>query len=107
MLMLQQRAALVFPFIDRLNDGHTSFRYGAPILITDNPIVFAGSIVSQQTFIGAFDPPCDAYRAVPYLHSGETYIRAWNGSDQALGKQPSFDAVFQLTHDDGGFGIDV
>jgi hypothetical protein len=90
----QQRASLVFPFIDRLNNGYSTFRWGGPILITPNPIVQAGS--SNRTFLGTFDPPCDAYSFVPGEERlGKTYMNAWVGNDEALGRRPSFEASFR------------
>ncbi|KAL8816029.1 MAG: hypothetical protein Q9191_008393 [Dirinaria sp. TL-2023a] len=88
------RASLIFPFIDRLNNGHTPFRYGSPILISPNPVVAANEPALQETYVGSFDPPCAAYAAVPGGHGGVTYMNAWAGDAQARGQKPSFETQF-------------
>ena len=70
----QQRVGFEFPFLDLLNDGHSSFRWAPSQLITaTHEIALQGSkdygtVVSPA----AWDPPCDAYRALP---NGNTYLR--------------------------------
>lgn len=54
-----QRIALRFPFVDRLNDGYSCFRYTAPQIISLNPVALLGSTFYGKTFPGTFDPPCD------------------------------------------------
>ena len=91
----RKRASLIFPFIDRLDNGCSSFRYGAPILVSPNPVVLASEPGLQETYEGTFDPPCDAYAPVAGRQwRGETVMMAWKGDDQALGLPPSFKTTF-------------
>ncbi|KAK0754438.1 hypothetical protein B0T18DRAFT_312519 [Schizothecium vesticola] len=68
------RVGFEFPFLDLLNDGHSSFRWAPSQLITaTHDIALQGSrdygtVVSPATW----DPPCDAYRALP---NGNTFFR--------------------------------
>lgn len=72
-----QRMVLRFPFVDRLNDGYSSFRYSAPLVITStNPIALVGSEMYGETYPGTFEPDCEAYAAVKGGRKGETYLKA-------------------------------
>ena len=91
-----QRASLLYPFVDRLKNGYTSFRFGAPILISPNPVVAANEPALQETYEGTFDPPCAAYAAVLGQEKRDvTYMDAWVGDEQAQGKRSSFKTRFQ------------
>ena len=92
---MAQRIALRFPFVDRLNDGYTCFRYTAPQLVSaSNPIALAGATNYGTTIPGNFDPPCDAYAS-----NGSdctTYFTAYEApGDKALGSKPAFDSIFR------------
>ncbi|EIN06050.1 hypothetical protein PUNSTDRAFT_54339 [Punctularia strigosozonata HHB-11173 SS5] len=86
------QAGLRFPFVDRLNDGTSSFVWELPLLLSVNLVAVLGSISVDETHVGSFEPSCDPYAAGSA--AGETYFRAWNGVDQLLGKQPSFAGNF-------------
>ncbi|KAB5575431.1 hypothetical protein GE09DRAFT_955372 [Coniochaeta sp. 2T2.1] len=69
------RIGLEFPFIDLLNDNHTSFRWAPAQLITSTHRIALqgsaayGTVVSPATF----RPACDAYDALP---NGATFFGA-------------------------------
>jgi hypothetical protein len=88
-----QQAGLRFPFVDRLNDGSTSFVFEEPLLISPNPLAIAGASALVSAYPGTFDPPCEGYGAVAYI-PGQTYFNAWKDMDQLLGKPPSFAGKF-------------
>ena len=90
------RISFSFPFVDRLNDGRTTFRTTSTQLLSANPIAVAGSNLYSpgQGLAGTFDPPCEGYA----FQAGQTvdgkpvrHQTAWNGLDQLLGKPPSWD----------------
>ena len=90
------RISFSFPFVDRLNDGHTTFRTGTAQLLSANPIAVAGSNVYSpgQGLAGTFDPPCEGYafQAGTTVHGKPVrHQTAWNGIDQLLRKPPSWD----------------
>jgi len=74
------RASLVFPFVDRLGNGHSSFRYGSTILVSVNPVVEANEPKLQKTVVGRFEPACEAY-AADEEGEGGTYVKAWTGAE--------------------------
>lgn len=69
-----KRVGFEFPFLDLLGDGYSSFRWAPQQLITaDHMIALQGSrdygtVVSPAEW----DPPCDAYRALP---NGNNFFR--------------------------------
>ncbi len=69
-----KRVGFEFPFLDLLGDGYSSFRWAPQQLITaDHTIAVQGSrdygtVVSPAEW----DPPCDAYRALP---NGNTFFK--------------------------------
>jgi hypothetical protein len=59
-----QRAALYYPFVDRLNDGYTSMAYSTYILLSNNTLAIAGTQVYGYTVdVSKFVPTCEAYIA--------------------------------------------
>ncbi|KAF9735971.1 hypothetical protein PMIN06_002513 [Paraphaeosphaeria minitans] len=69
------RVALKFPFVDRLNDGASAFKYTPPQLVSaENLIAFLGSTIYGDTVAGSFEPSCDAYAS---NGPNETYMRAY------------------------------
>lgn len=74
-----QRAGYEFPFVDRLGDNHTSFRWVPHQIITaSNSDAVQGSraygtLVSPSDH---FDPPCDAYRWLG-SYGGTTNFKAY------------------------------
>ncbi|KAI5367092.1 hypothetical protein Slin15195_G022250 [Septoria linicola] len=89
-----QRIALRFPFIDRLNDGYSCFRYTAPQLVTaSNLVALGGSAFYGETIPGNFEPPCDGYAS---NGKGSTFLSAYKAPEsKALGSQPVFDSSFK------------
>ncbi|KAF7195211.1 hypothetical protein HII31_03417 [Pseudocercospora fuligena] len=90
-----QRAALKYPFVDRINDGYSSFMYSAPQLISaTNAIALAGGAMYGETHPGNFDPNCNAYA---YDGSKDkTYLTVYEApGSKALGSSPKFDTHFQ------------
>lgn len=75
------RAGIEFPFLDLLGDG-TSFKWAPSLLMTaDHEIALKGARdYGTLTFAASFDPPCDAYRAVPDTAPGTTTFSA-QGAD--------------------------
>ncbi|KAL5460759.1 hypothetical protein PMIN06_002513 [Paraphaeosphaeria minitans] len=74
-LVPTQRVALKFPFVDRLNDGASAFKYTPPQLVSaENLIAFLGSTIYGDTVAGSFEPSCDAYAS---NGPNETYMRAY------------------------------
>ncbi|EME79254.1 uncharacterized protein MYCFIDRAFT_100513, partial [Pseudocercospora fijiensis CIRAD86] len=90
-----QRAALKYPFVDRINDGYSSFVYSAPQLITaTNAIALAGSVMYGETYPGNFDPNCNAYASDG--SKDKTYLTVYKApGTRALGSSPKFDTHFQ------------
>ena len=87
-----QRTSFSIPFVDRLNDGHTSFRATLPMLLSLNPVALVGAGVYGPARAGTFDPPCDPYAFAEESGAGtaERYVNAYAGADQVLGQRPSF-----------------
>lgn len=85
--------ALKFPFIDRLNDGSSAFKYTPPQIVSaTNLIALLGSTIYGKTVAGVFDPPCDAYASSA---PGETYLRAYSLTDLLTpGAKPVADVSF-------------
>ncbi|KAF2442222.1 hypothetical protein P171DRAFT_63901 [Karstenula rhodostoma CBS 690.94] len=76
------RVALKLPFVDRLNDGSSAFKYTPPQLISaTNLVALLGSVIYGDTIAGTFDPPCDAYAS---SGPSETYMRAYTVVDSLL-----------------------
>lgn len=102
-----QRASLIFPFVDRLNNGHTPFRYGGPILFSTNPAIIATQPGFRNTYFGTFDPACEAYAADPgsKKSDGFTYVKAWLGDGEVKGERPSFDTKFRVSEEKYGFDV--
>jgi hypothetical protein len=74
-----QRVSLKFPFVDRLNDGSSAFKYTPPQLLSaTNLVALLGSAIYGDTVAAAFDPPCDAYAS---SSQSETYMRAYTVVD--------------------------
>ncbi|KAK7185826.1 hypothetical protein DPSP01_004269 [Paraphaeosphaeria sporulosa] len=73
------RTGIEFPFVDLLNDNHTSFKW-APSLIMSagHDIALKGAAdYGTNVFPATFEPGCDAYRAVPKAKKpGTTYFSA-------------------------------
>ncbi|KAI1453276.1 hypothetical protein F4805DRAFT_381180 [Annulohypoxylon moriforme] len=69
------RTSLEFPFVDIFGDGHSSFRWASTFLISSsNPLAIQGAEGYGVTVHpSTFDPPCDAYTALP---SGATYAHS-------------------------------
>ncbi|OAK96804.1 hypothetical protein IQ06DRAFT_229386 [Phaeosphaeriaceae sp. SRC1lsM3a] len=61
------RAGIEFPFLDLLGDNITSFKWAPSLLMTaGHEIALKGAMdYGTNVFASVFDPPCDAYRAVP------------------------------------------
>ncbi|KAJ6442278.1 putative amidohydrolase protein [Purpureocillium lavendulum] len=56
------RAAFEFPFIDRLHDDYTSFRWTKHMMITSGHVAARGaSVYGIRVIPSTFDPPYDAY----------------------------------------------
>lgn len=59
-----QRAALYYPFVDRLNDGYTSMAYSTYIMLSNNTLAIAGTQTYGYTVdVSKFVPNCEAYQA--------------------------------------------
>ena len=57
-----QRAALYYPFVDRLNDGYTNMAYSHFILLSNNSLAISGTAVyGYQIEVADFVPQCEAY----------------------------------------------
>ncbi|KAI1505857.1 hypothetical protein F5X99DRAFT_404408 [Biscogniauxia marginata] len=69
------RASFEFPFVDVLGTGHSSFRWAGTMLISaSNQMAIDGSrSYGMSAHAAAFDPPCDAYRALP---DGSTFAHS-------------------------------
>lgn len=85
------RASLVFPFIDRLRNNRSSFRYGGIILVSVNQVVEVNEPKLQRTVIGSFEPACDAYAADEEGEEGRVYVKAWSGDGEREEGRTSFD----------------
>lgn len=81
--LILQRAAFSFPFIDRLNDNTTSFRFNNPWLLSPNPLVLAGSRVYGPALPGAFEPACEGYAVVPNTAGKRVYFKGQGVPDVA------------------------
>ncbi|KAI0099566.1 hypothetical protein F4776DRAFT_525674 [Hypoxylon sp. NC0597] len=77
------RASLEFPFVDIFGDGHSSFRWADTFMMSAaNPLAIEGARGYGVTVHpSTFDPPCDAYRALP---GGATYTHTHgsNGTER-------------------------
>lgn len=59
-----QRAAMYYPFVDRLNDGYTAMAYSTYILLSNNTLAISGTQVYGYTVdVSDFVPECEAYKA--------------------------------------------
>jgi hypothetical protein len=70
-----QRTGIEFPFLDLLGDNSTSFKWAPSMLMTSgHEIAIKGAMdYGTHVFPAAFDPPCDAYRAVPGAKDTTTF----------------------------------
>lgn len=78
------------PFVDRLGDGYSNFQYTLPIVISaTEPVAVLGSAVYGETFLGDFDPYCQAYAG---KSGGVTYSNAYvtpGGNDSLVESTPA------------------
>ncbi|XDG01837.1 hypothetical protein ABKA04_001452 [Annulohypoxylon sp. FPYF3050] len=76
------RASLEFPFVDIFGDGRSSFRWASTFLISSsNDLAIRGAQGYGVTVHpSTFDPPCDAYAALP---NGATYAHSQAAPDSA------------------------
>ncbi|KAJ4349354.1 uncharacterized protein N0V89_007968 [Didymosphaeria variabile] len=91
------RTGIEFPFVDLLNDNHTSFKW-APSLIMSagHEIALKGAAdYGTNVFPASFEPSCDAYRAVPMAKKGTTSFSAHSLDDRA-----SLTTLFSPTEED-------
>jgi hypothetical protein len=59
-------AQFLFPFVDLLGDGYSSFCYIPSLLISNDPLAIAGAeAYGEETIVATFDPPNDPYAFVP------------------------------------------
>ncbi|KAF2263120.1 hypothetical protein CC78DRAFT_290241 [Lojkania enalia] len=73
------RTGIEFPFVDMLNDNHTSFKWAPSLLMTaGHDIALKGARdYGTNAFAATFDPACDAYRAVTNAkRPGTTFFSA-------------------------------
>ncbi|KAL9622256.1 MAG: hypothetical protein Q9160_003439 [Pyrenula sp. 1 TL-2023] len=86
------RVAIRFPFVSRLGSSASiPFRFANVVVIQAPESNIVGSSYLQQSLPGTFDPPLGGYAAVPGCPTGEkAYSTAWNGTDQADGKPPTW-----------------
>ncbi|KAF2117084.1 hypothetical protein BDV96DRAFT_490007 [Lophiotrema nucula] len=72
------RTGVEFPFVDMLNDNHTSFKWAPSLLMTSgHDIALKGAKdYGTEVFASTFDPGCDAYRSVKSNKPGTTYFSA-------------------------------
>ncbi len=66
----------MFPFVDRLGNDHSSFRYGSTILVSMNPVIETNEPKLQKTMVERFEPACETY-AADEEGKGETYVKTW------------------------------
>jgi hypothetical protein len=60
-----QSVRFSFPFIDRLGDGYSNFRYSPVIYLAPDPITVGGAVaIGQKAITSSFDPPCAGYAFV-------------------------------------------
>ncbi|RCI14795.1 hypothetical protein L249_6476 [Ophiocordyceps polyrhachis-furcata BCC 54312] len=84
------RAALEFPFVDRLRDGYSSFRWTGTMLITEGSEAINGSEgYGIRVHPARFDPVCDAYKDQGTF----TATASKTGSFLSLSSQPDYDHV--------------
>ena len=85
--------AIKYPFVDRLGDGYSSFKYNAPQLITaENLIAVIGSGLYGGTVPATFDPSCEAYAV---NGQGETYLKGYAvPGSSTLGSKPDIASSF-------------
>jgi hypothetical protein len=90
-----QRMALRFPFVDRINDGYSSFRYTAPQLLSaSNPVALLGSIAYGKSIGGTFEPSCDGY-----ANDGNGSTSMVGYEALSLRSKPVFVAQFQTAQE--------
>jgi hypothetical protein len=67
-----------FPFVDRLSEGRTPFRYVPAMLITSTAQVAleASAAYGTVTYPSAFSPDCNAYDFLPGSDTTTTYANA-------------------------------
>ncbi|ORY17523.1 hypothetical protein BCR34DRAFT_596992 [Clohesyomyces aquaticus] len=73
------RTGVEFPFIDLLNDNHSSFKWAPSMLMSSgHDIALKGAMdYGTNIFPSVFEPGCDAYKAVPNSkRPGTTYFSA-------------------------------
>lgn len=87
-----QRIALRFPFVDRLGDGYSCFRYTAPQLISaTNLVALLGSEMYGKTEAGNFEPNCNAY-TYDGNSTETTVLKTFEApGSSVLGSSPAFD----------------
>jgi hypothetical protein len=91
-----QRIEILYPFVDLLNDGYSSFAYNGYLLLSNNntiAIVGAeadGTIVAPSTFL----PDLEAYAYAPTVatSTGEIYLDAYTNLSST---QPSVTTRFK------------
>lgn len=94
-LILRQRIAFKLPFVDRLNDNYTSFKYTPPQLISLNLAAYAGSLFYGKTQLGNFEPECNPYQTDSRGNSVQS-VYVFPGSS-SLGSKTAFNTTFRPT----------
>ncbi|RDA83012.1 hypothetical protein CP532_4397 [Ophiocordyceps camponoti-leonardi (nom. inval.)] len=88
------RAALEFPFVDRLRDGYSSFRWTATMLITEGSEAINGSQgYGIRVHPATFDPSCDAYKGRDKSSTTFTATASQTGRFLSLSLRPDYDYV--------------
>jgi len=74
------------PFVDRLNDNHTSFRFNLPIAISQSVIdASAGAgLPLSDAYASTFDPPCNGYGAGKGFQGNQIYSQWHSPSTHML-----------------------
>ena len=74
-----QRIGFEFPFLDFLDDGHTSFRWAPVQLITESNDIAVNGSRHYGTVVhpAQFDPPCNGYKELP---NGASYLEGYSRS---------------------------
>lgn len=86
--------ALKFPFIDRLKDGYSSFKYTPPQLVSaENLVAVIGSGFYGKTVPATFDPACEAYKGTGQRTTSLNGYAVSKSS--ALGFDPDIASSFQ------------